>query len=1641
MAGGDLKTQIEISADATGVETGVTQAKRSLNDLGKAASDAGAQGKSGLSGIGAGGDEAAKKVDAATKSLINSIQRTTAAMEAGSKGSADYFRVLANQRGVSADVLNPYLAQLEAASALQKNATAGVSGTAHAMEGLSFQTAAAKRELLVLTHELSQGNFSRFGSSLLVLGERTGAASLLFSSAGVAAAAFVAAIGAVAVAVIQGSHQISEFNKEIILSGNAAGGTVGSYRAMAESLAKLGGSQGAALNTIAAFVETGRVGAENLERFAAIAQQLDRLVGKPVADTAKEFASLAEKPLEGSIKLNQQYNYLTASIYSQIRALTEQGRVQDAARLAQEAYANATSVRVAEIAGSLGTLSRSWLTITDYAHKAWDAMAGVGRPLSLQQQLAAVSAEIEKARAPFNASVFGGNAEARAHLPVNLERQANLQEQIRQQQRLGEIAAKNSEQTRARAEWEDVVNQNLTKQEKLKREIQVIEAKGLANGSSRAEIEKEIANARQRLTDTTGQNEVAEIVARTKGQKEYLALLQEQIKDQDKLNDPAKLTQGEKDVKRIQEELKTSITGVARAQKEKALAAALDEAATDRSVIATERQKKGLQESIAAHVQAIDAARKDADQVKQLALGQEAANATFGKSKTAIEQMTLAQMQANFAELDAFDSADPKYIASLQEKINWQQRYVKALQDTEFKQESLKLQEEARANSEDVKTLQLEISLLGQTQQARDIALAQRKAEVDLAKELARIDKDNLGTGPDADAKRAELKATATANAAQAASTAAAKVVADQWQRTADSINQSLTDAFVQAFDHTKSLAQSLRDALKSMFDNLVLRPTINAALSPVSGVISSGVNSILGTGNSGIGSSLVSAGGSLFNGGSLSNAGGVIGAFGQGFSGSAAIGTGSSFASTVGGGLATDAMGAGVAEGAAAAGIETGIGAGVEAGLAAVPVVGWIALAGLALYSIFGGKGGGPKTEGGFAPNGMDISGIDIGGSVQGSQRGDVSSAKQLSEAISTGLTGLGQEFGVTLSKDIGVFFAKDPQGDSLTQLQIVSANFNRSKVAGGIENVGRSDAEFKAAVDLATAQLDLSELAHALTGKIGDYLKAIDPTDLSTAQITAAIQQAATAKQLTDAFNVLGPSFKSVADLSVESLNSVATAMGGAQKATTTLSDYFNNFYSDTEKRAAVVDSITRTLNGAGLAVTTDQVGSATRNQFRALLDQEVAMGDAGAAAAEALLSVNSAFASITQSTTNITADTLRQRLGNSGLADLVAPGQSQQIQAGNIQQRLAQSGLNFTVEQITGATTQQFAELYQQMVRINNLDAANALLDVADAFVTMKKPAEDYANTLRVNMGNALMAIKNQQASLTQQLLELTNPQAAVAASRQKELAAMNSSLWTLQKRVWAEQDLRTAQDKLSAAAQSWVDVLQPVIDKFNAQANALRDFRVQLTTSDLGALDPKAQLATTKADLSKATPDNVQELVSRFLAAAQDQAKTRLDLLRSVGFSAAQVKTQEDYARTQANLAQEQLNAIQALVNPLRTINESVLSLEDAILAVIQAKADIAANPVPGFASGGFDPGGVALVGENGPELIRSGPVNVINSAQTAKLLAGGADAQAEEIRQMRAEMRMGFATLAGHNKVAAKALEKWDHDGIPETRTL
>ncbi|KAG0756248.1 hypothetical protein G6F22_020354 [Rhizopus arrhizus] len=124
-------------------------------------------------------------------------------------------------------------------------------------------------------------------------------------------------------------------------------------------------------------------------------------------------------------------NFLTASTYEQIRSLLEQGRVAQAADIAQQAYADALMDRAPKLEQQLGGLERAWKSIKSTAMGAWDAMANLGRDQTLEEKIHTHAAVVQNLENKYQASLTRNRASGNlsAKLAMAQDLQADLEKQ------------------------------------------------------------------------------------------------------------------------------------------------------------------------------------------------------------------------------------------------------------------------------------------------------------------------------------------------------------------------------------------------------------------------------------------------------------------------------------------------------------------------------------------------------------------------------------------------------------------------------------------------------------------------------------------------------------------------------------------------------------------------------------------------------------------------------------------------------------------------------------------------------------------------------------------------------------------------------------------------------------------------------------------------------------------------------------------------------------------------------------------------------------------------------------------------------------------------------------------------------------
>lgn len=207
-------------------------------------------------------------------------------------------------------------------------------------------------------------------------------------------------MGAAALAAHQGSAETRAFEAALIATNGRLGLTSDQLGTMARRMDGLAGvTRGQASEALAVMAAQAGISSRNIEQLTAVALRLQNAGGPAVAETAAQFSALAKDPLTASVKLNEATGYLTESVYKQIRALEARGQREQAAKVAQDAYAAAAAEQARAMEANMGTLEKAWKSLTTSAREAWDAMLNIGREDTLDQQIEKAAKKVAEAQA------------------------------------------------------------------------------------------------------------------------------------------------------------------------------------------------------------------------------------------------------------------------------------------------------------------------------------------------------------------------------------------------------------------------------------------------------------------------------------------------------------------------------------------------------------------------------------------------------------------------------------------------------------------------------------------------------------------------------------------------------------------------------------------------------------------------------------------------------------------------------------------------------------------------------------------------------------------------------------------------------------------------------------------------------------------------------------------------------------------------------------------------------------------------------------------------------------------------------------------------------------------------------------------
>lgn len=630
---------------------------------------------------------------------------------------------------------------------------------------------------------------------------------------------------------------------------------------------------------------------------------------------------------------------------------------------------------------------------------------------------------------------------------------------------------------------------------------------------------------------------------------------------------------------------------------------------------------------------------KQVDAVEAQAKAQEMANATFGQGKSALAELTLAEMENQLAAIEATENVIPGYVHALELRISAQKRLIKAIKDGEV------------------------------------------------------LD----------------------------ANQAAAKKVADEWERTSNKINDSIVDALMRGFESGKDFTKNLRDTIVNMFKTMVLRPVVQAIISPIgagmasafgaSGAQAAGVSSsslgMIGTiksvydnivgGFTLLGDKVAFAaqdiGAWLVN-----NTTGVLNQAGSSLMSSA--GTLGTFASYAGGALAGYGIGTAISGQYAAFGnknIATVTGTAIGAVIAG-PI-------GAAIGGAIGGLvnrafGMGAKETQDYGLTGQfSASGANVSQYSKWYQEG----GWFRSDRSGTDYAGISSELGKFLNTAVGMTA-------SATKAYAAAIGLSADAVNGFSQSIsislkGLDDAAKEKAIAAAITGFGDAMAQTAYGATLGMFAKEGESASATLARLGNSLMV------VNQVLGTLNQSLLATSALGADAASKLLELVGGTEAFTSLTTAYYQAIYTEEERLAKTREQLSKAFSGAFAGASLPQTLAA----YKALVDAQDLNTEAGRQNYAVLLQLAPAFSEVTKAAM-ATADAAKKE-AEAKIAALRASGKS-------ISEWLATLRIGAAAPSASMGTARQQYLIALNLARANDQSALGSITSLAEQYLAVAK-----------------------------------------------------------------------------------------------------------------------------------------------------------------------------------------------------------------------------------------------------------------------------------------------------------------------------
>lgn len=1011
--------------------------------------------------------------------------------------------------------------------------------------------------------------------------------------------ALAASILAVGIAFVQVTKAQDDLTKSLVSSGAQLGLSSTEAIGLAESLGNVGATSVEILAAFKQMTESGNISRESLVSVAEAALLLESAGGKAAEETIKMFAKLADKPMETLSEYAQKTGLVDQAEIARIGTLVKLGNEIEATEEATKILSKATEDEAAIMLASLSDVSRLWLTVKGGISNAWRAVqefAGssevMGGVKVVLQTVAVLATEIWYGVKGIGESLGGLGAIAAAvmtdikNLDTNFTASKGMLNVI-------------EEQDKARAaSYNDSIARIMQEGKYSREELNKTAALAAAGRKVNADAEKKRVNTLESLKDVVEKDQ--KLNAKTLTQSEFI---NKAIEDKNKLLGQNNKLEGE-NLAMVQRVAKAEWESLQPKEKKAKLS---DE---------QKAENKNLEDYIDLMNKSVGLNKDYNNVLDGLQTRKKNGKITEQEYVKAVEE--LIKQQKFYTDGLSQEEKQLRLVQKAWEDTNKAQ----AKKDDDY----LKSYDALKAQSSELKNatseIEFQFGLLGKTEEQQKNLTREHKTQNALREVQAELEKEIQKIR--AEGQDSSLEIIARENAAEkikAINAGVALQAAQDMMKEFDAIKSSITDVIVTAlFDGGEAGSKKLRDQVVQAFRNkitVVIDAVVNTALTELFSGATGGSTGGTGAGQAGSGIlGAISTGKSFVDAlsGSMNSA--IATSFGK-------------FASTAMGqslGLSTSV---GVHGPVTAAGASptmlTSTGTMLQGAMASAAGI----AAGLALDKAISGGYSVGKGMDNWQKVGTVIAGAinPLLGAVVGAIGGLVNRAfgRKLTETGIQGTFGGDQGFtGQNYKFEEGGWFRSDKTSTSAIDPALQSGlaqqfNMIKSSVGFMAAMLGQgTDAisSFTASIKLNFKDLSEEESTKLLQKEFDKISESLAGLALGTTQynrtgetnVETLTRLHTSLLTANSALSVLGGYLFDVSLVGADASQVLIDLMGGVQQFTSTLGEYYQNFYPELERTTTATLNLSNEFTKLG--ITMPAINESTREWYRSEVERLGAM-----------------------------------------------------------------------------------------------------------------------------------------------------------------------------------------------------------------------------------------------------------------------------------------------------------------------------------------------------------------------------------------------------------------------------------------------